>query len=63
MKDDRRQPGVIMRTTKSEAIWNIVSLIRLDVITFDEVDDFSDALKQEVEMMLGRHEIVEKADI
>lgn len=63
IKDDRRHPGVIMRMTKSEAIWNIVSLIRLDVITFDEMDDFSDALKQEVEMILGRHEIVEKVNI
>lgn len=32
IKDDRRHPGVIMRMTKSEAIWNIVSLIRLDVM-------------------------------
>ena len=63
IKDDRRHLGVIMRMTKSEAIWNIVSLIRLDVITFDEMDDFSDALKQEVEMILGRHEIVEKVNI
>lgn len=57
IKDDRRHPGVIMRMTKSEAIWNIVSLIRLDVITFDELNKFSDELRQEVEMIIGRYKI------
>ena len=55
IKDDRRHPGVIMRTTKSEAIWNIIDLIRADVITTDDLCDFSDGLKQEIEMILGRY--------
>lgn len=60
IKDDRRHPGVIMRTTKSEVIWNIVDLIRADVITVDDLGDFSDDLRQEVGMMLGKYKIVEK---
>lgn len=63
IKDDRRHPGVIMRMTKSEAIWNIVSLIRLDVITFDELNKFSDELRQEVEMIIGRYKVSRKKPV
>lgn len=37
-----------MRMSKSEAIWDIVYLIRLKVITYQDLADFSDELKQEV---------------
>ena len=30
IKKDRKHPGVIMEMSKSQAIWNIVELIRLD---------------------------------
>lgn len=40
---------------KSEAIWNIVRLIRLDVNTDDDLTDFSDDLKQAVKMILDRN--------
>ena len=55
IKSDRRHPGVIMEMKKSQAIWNIVDLIRLDVITYDDLTDFSDDLKQAVTMLLGRN--------
>lgn len=48
IKEDKRHPGVIMRMSKSEAIWDIVYLIRLKVITYQDLADFSDELKQEV---------------
>ena len=35
-----------MERLKSEAIWNILELIRLDVITKDDLADFSDDSKQ-----------------
>jgi len=37
-----------MEMSKSEAIWDIVRLIRLKVITYDDLSDFSDELQQEV---------------
>lgn len=43
---DKKHPGVIMEMSKSEAIWNIVYLIRLNVITYDDLDDFSDDLRR-----------------
>ena len=48
IKEDKRHPGVIMEMSKSEAIWDIVRLIRLKVITYDDLSDFSDELQQEV---------------
>lgn len=53
IKKDKKHPGVIMEMSKSEAIWNIVYLIRLNVITYDDLTDFSDELKQAVKMILG----------
>ena len=42
IKEDKRHPGVIMEMSKSEAIWDIVRLIRLKVIAYDDLSDFSD---------------------
>lgn len=54
IKNDRKNPGVIMDMRKSEAIWNIINLIRLNVITHDDLEDFSDDLKQAVDFVLWR---------
>ena len=42
IKEDKRHPGVIMEMSKSEVIWDIVRLIRLKVIAYDDLSDFSD---------------------
>ena len=55
IKKDKKHPGVIMEMSKSEAIWNIVDLIRLGVITYEDLADFSDDLKQAVKMILDRY--------
>lgn len=55
IKKDRKHPGVIMEMSKSQAIWNIVDLIRLDVITYEDLADFSDDLKQAVKMIFDRN--------
>lgn len=55
IKKDKKHPGVIMEMSKSEAIWNIVDLIRLGVITYDDLSDFSDDLKQAVKLILDRN--------
>ena len=52
IKKDKHHPGVIMAMSKSEAIWDIVSLIRLKVITYDDLSCFSDELQQEVKIIL-----------
>ena len=52
IKEDKRHPGVIMELKKSEVIWDIVRLIRLQVITYDDLSDFSDELQLEVKRIL-----------
>ena len=52
IKEDKRHPGVIMEMSKSEAIWDIVRFIRLKVITYDDLSDFSDELQNEVKRIL-----------
>ena len=53
IKQDKKNPGVQLRIEKSETIYNIVYLIRLNVIKIEDIADFSDELKQEVERILG----------
>ena len=43
---------VIMELKKSEVIWDIVRLIRLKVITYNDLSDFSDELQNEVKRIL-----------
>lgn len=52
IKEDKRHPGVIMEMSKSEAIWDIIRLIRLNVITYDDLSEFSGELRQEVKRIL-----------
>lgn len=52
IKEDKRHPGVVMEMSKSEAIGDIVRLIRLKVITYDDLSDFSDELQNEVKRIL-----------
>ena len=52
IKEDKHHPGVIMEMSKSEAIWDIVRLIRLKVITYYDLSEFSDKLQQEVKRIL-----------
>ena len=52
IKEDKRHPEVILELKKSEVIWDIVRLIRLKVITYDDLSDFSDELQMEVKRIL-----------
>ncbi len=52
IKEDKRHPGVVMELKKSEVIWDMVHLIRLKVITSDDLSEFSEELRQEVKRIL-----------
>ena len=54
IKNDGHHPGVTIEVSKSDAISDILRLIRLDVITYDDLTDFSDELQQTVKMLLTR---------
>lgn len=51
---DRRHPGVIIETKRSTAIFDIAGLIRLKVITLDDLKDFSDELRETVKILSTR---------
>ena len=52
IKEDKRRLGVVMELKKSEVIQDIVRLIRLKVITYNDLSDFSDELQNEVKRIL-----------
>ena len=52
IKEDKRRLGVVMELKKSEVIQDIVRLIRLKVITYNDLSDFSDELQLEVKRIL-----------
>ena len=52
IKEDKRHPGVVLEVSKAEVLWDIVRLIRLKVIAYDDLSDFSDELQLEVKRIL-----------
>lgn len=51
IKADRRKPGVIIEMRKSEMLYDIVALINDKVITQDDLEEFSDELKEYVQFL------------
>ena len=47
-------PGVILEMNKSNMLYDIVALINYGVITEDDLDGFSDELKERVSFFLKR---------
>lgn len=52
--NDKKRPGVCLDLKKSDVYWDIAKLIDDEVITFDDLDDFSDDLKSAVTLILKR---------
>ena len=48
IKKDKKHPGVLIEVRKSNALYDIIRFIVLDVITYDDIADFSEELKQDV---------------
>ena len=54
IRSDRRNPGVRIEMTRTNFIYNIISLINNDVISIEDLEDFSDELKETVNAFLER---------
>lgn len=52
IKKDQYNPEVIMEMSRSLLEENLISLIKHKVITFDELNDFSNELKETIKMIL-----------
>ena len=54
IKKDRKHPGVILEMRKSNMLYDIVALINYGVIIEEDLDGFSDDLKERVGFFLKR---------
>ena len=54
IKLDKKNPGVLLELRKSDAIWDIAIFVKNKIITMDDLDGFSDELKEAVSMILSR---------
>ena len=54
IRSDKRNPGVQLQMTRTNFIYNIISLINNDVISMKDLEDFSDELKETVRVFLER---------
>ncbi|MDD3220175.1 MAG: multidrug transporter [Lachnospiraceae bacterium] len=54
IKEDKRRKGVLLNMSRSDLIYNIVSLINEGAIDFGDLEDFSDELKESVSIFFKR---------
>ena len=50
IKKDQNNPGVIIEMSRSLLVENLISLIKHNVITLDELNDFSEETKESIQM-------------
>ena len=54
IKEDKRHPGVILELRKSTMDFDLVRLIDANVITIEDISEFSDELKYDVQFILNQ---------
>lgn len=54
IRRDRKTPGVCIELRKSDMFWDIAGLINARVISMDDLEEFSDGLKEAVALILKR---------
>ncbi len=54
IKKDRKHPGVILEMRKSEMLYDILYLLRDGVIVIEDLEGFSEELKEQIAFMHGR---------
>lgn len=54
IKQDKKSPGVIIDMRRSTAINNIVNLVLDEVISLDDLEEFSNDLKEAVKYMVEK---------
>ena len=52
IKQDKKNPGVLIELSKSDMLRDIAGLIRRNIITIEDLVEFSDELKEEVTLIL-----------
>ncbi len=55
IRQDKKSPGVIVEIRKSEAPWQLLSLLAKGVITAEDLNGFSDDLRERVLYLYKKH--------
>ena len=54
IKEDRKKTGVRVEMSRSNLIYNIISLINEGAISYEDLEEFSDELKETVRFFVER---------
>ncbi len=54
IKEDKKKAGVQVRMSRSNLIYNLISLLNEDAISFEDLEEFSDGLKETVGALIDR---------
>ncbi len=54
IKKDKKDPGVILEMSKSNMLFDLYALLRDGAITMEDLDEFSDNVKESVKLMADR---------
>ena len=54
IKEDKKKTGVQLEMSRSNLIYNIISLINEGAISFEDLEEFSDELKETVRFFIER---------
>lgn len=54
IKEDRKKTSVQLEMSRSKLIYNIISLINDGAISFEDLEEFSDELKENVRFLIER---------
>jgi hypothetical protein len=54
IREDRKKAGVQLEMSRSKLIYNIISLINDGAISFEDLEEFSDELKENVRFLIER---------
>lgn len=54
IKRDKKNPGVLIEVSKGDMPFDLIRLMQEGVITLDDLDDFSEELKETVKFMWER---------
>ena len=57
IREDKRNPGVRITLEKSEVLWDLIRMVKLDVISISDLEEFSEDLREEVVKRVGVEDV------
>ena len=54
IKEDKKKIGIQLEMSRSNLIYNIISLINEGAISFEDLEEFSEELKETIRAFIGR---------